>query len=197
MAGTHRSHRLSRVLPFGLALVASGAMVAGSSALAWPSLKGYLTPPTVSSAMPELFVPASAGLTGLRGSIAPEPAARAFVAETLVQVADTSPMQQAELFEAPQRGFATQGMSAPTYFLGTSVETTTPDRQTSDSGSQDQAAALPNDGSEDEVTTPPQTRPLVASPRQPLARTPVLRTSADLDRTRGRLEGHWSVGKFR
>lgn len=213
MAGTHRNLRSSRTLSVGLALVASGAMLAGSSALAWPSLKGYLTPPAVSSTVPALFAPAATALAQQSTPPQDRPATQAFIAETLVQVADDAPApaQRPDRFEPPQRGIAARGDSAPTYFLGTSVASTqstgpqgngtqdngTPGRQSPQPGFRDQASTLPNDGSDTATTPAPQARPRVATPRQPVARAPMLRTSAEVERARGRLEGHWSVGKFR
>lgn len=191
MNGSDRNHRLSRRLPIGLALAASAAMVAGSSAVAWPTLKGFITPPVVSSTVPELFGPASAGSATLRSNGSYN--TQAFVAETLVQVADIP----------PPRTLLTQGTDLAGHTLGM---TGTPESQSTaefDSATElssldnrDTSADLSSDQPEfSEETTylpPPATRPAMAAPRPPLVRSNTSDSS-----TRGRLEAHWSVGKFR
>jgi len=190
----------SRRLAVTASLLASGAMVAGTSALAWPTIRHLITPPAVTTDHPSLRAvqPGGSAVLSVPGGDAASGAGMAFLVPTSLSTGYTadSPaapaIQPIAMLQLPAaegedpagEQLALRHESDDSFFID---QNHSPDLRVTQPTRGDDGLGSSEESSQPDVLVQPR-----------LAPRPVPRSDeGDLADQRNRLNGHWSVGKFR
>ena len=180
--------RTSRRLALTASLLASGAMVAASSAFAWPAVRHFVAAPASTADVPARQAVAAA--TGSAGH-ASGPGLALLAPAALSDVVAVGP---AGGRAAPAN--AGTEVSGVAFALLQGNDSATALGRNDDTGFIPPEPAATDDddhSSEDSTPSTDPVRPRLSTPRPALPSA----TSGDLTDQRMRLQGHWSIGKFR
>ena len=182
--------RTSRRLALTASLLASGAMVAASSAFAWPAVRHFIAAPAANvdvSAQPAVAATAATGSAGHASG----PGLALLAPAALTEVVAAGPAAG-----RPAPADPGANLSGEAFALLQGNDSMTSQGRNDDSGfipSQPPREQTGLTSSEDSTPSTDPVRPRLSAPRPALPSA----TSGDLTDQRMRLQGHWSIGKFR